>query len=206
MGCKQSAYVNYQLVYEDGYFESLHECVFCDYIEGPLLVSTKKIQEMQFSKELVQGVFEDFFLRLYNQNSETVVCPDSMFFANKPKLPTTTELLPFMNKWNIYQFSERHSWNHTYPCDKYATCSRIASVMQHPCCTQLSIKSLKHVMGRCEALNIICKLLCGDFLSGVKISGKFPWDMDSDVNFVSANFSVMKQILTDSKKQGYGFL
>jgi hypothetical protein len=120
MGCKQSAYVNYRLVYEEGYFESLHECVFCDYIEGPFLMSTKKIQKMQFSKELSQGIFEDFFLRLNNQNLESVVCPDAMFFATKPKLPTTTELLPFLNKWNIYQFSERHSWNHTYPCDKYA--------------------------------------------------------------------------------------
>jgi hypothetical protein len=77
--------------------------------------------------------------------------------------------------------------------------------MQHPCCTQLSTKSLKHIMGRCEALNIICELHAGDALSGVKISGKFPWDLDADVHFVSANFSVLKQILTDSKKQGYGF-
>jgi hypothetical protein len=108
MGCQQSALANYRLVYEIGYFESRHECVYCDYVEGAFVSSAKLLRQFPFSKTLRDGVFNDFFLLLHLQNYESIVCPDVMFYSVNTTISSATELMPFMAEWQVYDMSLRH--------------------------------------------------------------------------------------------------
>jgi hypothetical protein len=62
MGCFQTTLKNYVLEYQEGYFYSRNECMFCDYLQGPF-VAKKNL--LKFDEELPnEVVFEDLFLRL----------------------------------------------------------------------------------------------------------------------------------------------
>ena len=91
MGCVQSAYRNFTLVYRSGYLHSLHECVFCNYTKGPFLVRTNFLQQRLFDKRIrnEEVMFRDFFHnQSYSNNQRIALCPDS----DSTSLPGKTKL------------------------------------------------------------------------------------------------------------------
>ena len=65
MNCYQMSYRNYTIIYRAGYHYSRHECVFCNFTEGPFLARTNFLKEHKLDESL-QGplVFRDYFFKL----------------------------------------------------------------------------------------------------------------------------------------------
>ncbi|XP_033743802.1 uncharacterized protein LOC117329779 isoform X2 [Pecten maximus] len=82
LGCHQRVFRNYTVVYEEGYDESMHDCVFCDHVDGPFLIKTQILKQIKFDSSLTpMGLYEDFFMRL---NTEVAICADSLFDMDFP--------------------------------------------------------------------------------------------------------------------------
>ncbi|CAC5410817.1 unnamed protein product [Mytilus coruscus] len=107
LGCYQTTYANYSLVYHEGYDESMHECIFCDYISGPFISKTNALKKFNFDTTMNNiSVFHDFFLRISQTKLESVVCPDSMFYVQKQEQPVgSIGWTLFNNKWQLFRLT-----------------------------------------------------------------------------------------------------
>ncbi|XP_033743799.1 uncharacterized protein LOC117329777 [Pecten maximus] len=104
LGCHQRVFRNYTVVYEEGYDESMHDCVFCDHVDGPFLIKTKILKQIKFDSSLKpMGSYEDFFMRL---NTEVALCADSLFDMDFPRRSELTkDWEKFGRKRNLYKLS-----------------------------------------------------------------------------------------------------
>ena len=201
--CYQTAIKNYSLIYIEGYDESLEECIVCDHTNSPFIIKTKTAKQMPFNEKIKQeGIFEDFFLRLNQQNYESVVCPDSMFHTHFKQLNTTESWAEFASIWNIFHLKIQPGLQVKFPCTSYK-CANIPGYALAPCCLQEIANLLKFILGFCEANNIICELQEGTLLGAVKFEKVLPWERDGDLTFLTTNFSALQRIVEDAQKAGY---
>ncbi|XP_064626127.1 ribitol 5-phosphate transferase FKRP-like [Lineus longissimus] len=205
-GCFQSVYRNYSLKYFEGYDESLHGCTFCDYIHGPFVTSTKYLKEHPFNASLIEtnGLYEDWFLRIVLQNGETVVCPDSLFHAQRLDTPHTRnkDWQVFMEKWDLVKLLTSGGRIKKRDCSKQVFKGYDRNA-RSPCDLQSLAYAVNTVMRLCEESQILCVLDSGTALGAVKFGKPLPWDIDADIQFRSANFSALYKMKTKFAKMGF---
>ena len=194
-GCYQVAYKNYSLSYHHGYDESMHECLFCDYIEGAF-ITTKKLLEITKFKNLdeTDGLFEDWFLRPHVKQQSVAVCPDSMFHTYY-KAADKENWDSFMKDWELNRLRTPlgkdivsvSSCNIGMP---YSSRSKALS----PCASDGLAKAIHFLMTACEEANIICELVDGTAFGAVKFNKILPWERDADFALLTANFSAFQNL------------
>lgn len=203
LGCYQSAYKNYSLVYSEGYDESLHECIFCDYVDASFITKTKTLLKYSLDEKM-NGValFLDFFLRLSEKKLESVVCADSMFYMHKEKLSNNLDdWNQFSKKWELFKMIFSDEISLEFKCKKPYSCFNGLGHAVTPCCLQELADMVKFIMKTCEDNNIICELQEGTLLGAVKLHKVLPWERDADLTFLTSNFTAftkLKKFITEN--------
>ena len=119
MNCYQMAYRNYTLTYRAGYRHSLHECVFCNFTEGPFLARTNFLKEHKFDENLMgPSVFHDYFFKLNRMEHRLAVCPDSMQHVNIRNVSKRYEWLQFAQKWHVNKIILENEATHEFNCEE----------------------------------------------------------------------------------------
>ncbi|CAC5410826.1 FKRP [Mytilus coruscus] len=195
LGCYQTTYANYSLVYHEGYDESLHECIFCDYINGPFISKTNALKRYNFDNKMnAISVFHDFFLRISQNRLESVVCPDSLFYVEKQQ--QSAELNGwslFNNKWQLFRLKIADEVDIKFECkNQKQKCHPNIVYMSSPCCLQELTDMIKFIMNTCETFNIICEADGGTVLGAVKFNKILPWEKDADFRCLTSNFTSLK--------------
>ncbi|XP_045215787.2 uncharacterized protein LOC123566028 isoform X2 [Mercenaria mercenaria] len=199
-GCFQSVYRNYTLKYIEGYDESFHECVFCDYIQGPFVTTTSYLKQNVFQEfDESNGLYEDWFLRLFQKGKETVVCPDAMFNVDNRTAQSDSNWTNFAQKWNLFKVKTPKGYTFTRSCEKQETSSRPSQSLS-PCALQKMSNGVKTIMRICEETGVICELQEGTSLGAVKFGKVLPWDLDFDIRFLATNCSKCMQLESAFKK------
>ncbi|XP_064625523.1 uncharacterized protein LOC135486572 isoform X2 [Lineus longissimus] len=207
-GCFQSVYRNYSLKYFEGYDESLHECIFCDYIQGPFVTSTKYLKEHRFTAHLKEtnGLYEDWFLSIFLHNGETVVCPDSMLHVRQTDTSSArrNDWQVFMEKWDLLKLLNAGSHVIKRSCSKHVFKFHEKNA-RSPCDMQSNADAVNKVMSICDESGIICEIDTGTGLGAVKFEKALPWEVDADIMFLSANYTAFCKLKTKFEKLGFRF-
>jgi hypothetical protein len=208
-GCHQRAFKNYTMVFVEGYDESIHECMFCDHVDGPFVIETNVAKKIQFDDRLEgEGVFEDLFLRMSTSAHETVVCPDSMFHVarNVDKLHSVNpkDWATFAHKWHLWKLKLSSGDIIQFECRNFL-CFEGTGFVVHPCCLQELGDVVKFTMAACESAGVICEFQEGTLLGAVKMNKVLPWERDADLTFLTANYSKLQSLHGDYVSAGYRF-
>ena len=202
-GCQQVAYRNYSLSFVHGYDESMHECLFCDYMQGPFISSKKTLKAFAFKNfEESNGLFEDLYLRLNKENLEVAVCPDSMFNTFKRVVEKEKWEL-FMIDWDLYQVRTPLGKTVVSACNRGVSFSK--SKVSSPCGLNRLADAINFLMSTCEEANVICELQEGTALGAMKFNKILPWERDADVTFLSGNYSAFQALKDKFEKSEYRF-
>ena len=119
MNCYQMAYRNYTLTYRAGYHYSLHECVFCNFTEGPILARTNFLKEHKFDENLPGPlVFRDYFFKLNRLEHTLAVCPDSMQYVRGKSIPKRHEWLQLAKKWHLNKVILESDLTYEFSCEE----------------------------------------------------------------------------------------
>ncbi|KAJ7377364.1 hypothetical protein OS493_029723 [Desmophyllum pertusum] len=102
-GCVQTTLKNYALEYQEGYYHSKNECMFCDYLQGPFVTKTNLLKlDESLTNEVV---FEDWFLRVVEDGNLIMSCPDAMYFtkdySSYSKRIDKNVWTPLAKKWSL---------------------------------------------------------------------------------------------------------
>lgn len=205
IGCLQRAYKNHTLVFEAGYHESRHECIFCDHVENSFVISKEEFSKTKFDERLKgEGLFEDFFLRAVG---ESVICPDSMFYTNKTR--TISQLLEWQNfarKYDLKKLKKISSGLELdFGCSGPYACFSGTGYMVTPCCLEELANLVNFIMNACAEVGIICELQEGTLLGAVKFNKVLPWERDADITFLTANYSKFQELRPKFIGAGYSF-
>lgn len=190
MDCYQSTIRNYQLEYQEGFFYSRNECMFCDYLQGPF-VARKSI--LKFDERIDnEVVFEDFFLSLAKSNTFTMGCPDSMYFTtdySHQKIIDRNVWLSFAKKWILNRVLLPRNVSHSFSCEDigFQCHNKVTRSFLLPvCCQEQYEKILAVLRNFTESNGIYFELDTGSVLGTVKFNGMLPWDMDGDVSLLAS--------------------
>ncbi|XP_060580882.1 uncharacterized protein LOC132737585 [Ruditapes philippinarum] len=193
-GCFQSVYRNYTLKYMEGYDESFHECLFCDYIQGPFITTTKYLMENKFkSLEESNGLYEDWFLRIAKSDRETIVCPDSMFHIDSKSTKSSSNWTEFSEYWNVFKVITPNGQTINRSCENVEITIEPTKALS-PCALKLYSDGIKLIMQMCEKSGTICEFEEGTGLGAVKLGKNLPWDIDYDLRFSLKNCSSCQQL------------
>ncbi|OWF38496.1 uncharacterized protein LOC110466225 isoform X2 [Mizuhopecten yessoensis] len=192
LGCHQRVFRNYTLVYEEGYDESMHDCVFCDHVDGPFLMRTDKLKQVKFDGNLTpMGLYEDFFMRL---NSDVALCPDALFDMDFPRRSDlTVEWEKFGRKRNLYKLKFSFGLVIHFGCNYDYPCKRRKGYIRSPCCIQELADANNEFMEMCEKVGASCQLNAGTNLGAVKMYKVIPWEADGDLNFHCNDFTKLRK-------------
>ncbi|XP_033743794.1 uncharacterized protein LOC117329773 [Pecten maximus] len=201
LGCHQRVFRNYTLVYEEGYDESMHDCVFCDHVDGPFLIKTKILKTIKFDSILTpMGLYEDFFMRL---NTEVAICPDALFDMDFPRRSELTkDWEKFGRKRNLYKLKFSFGLTIHFGCNYAYPCERIKGFIRSPCCIQELADLIYGFMDMCEKVKGSCQLNCGTVLGTVKMYNAIPWEEDADLNFRCHDFTKLKNASSKLSSSG----
>ncbi|XP_060585020.1 uncharacterized protein LOC132740973 [Ruditapes philippinarum] len=204
-GCFQSVYRNYTLKYISGYDESFHECLFCDYIQGPFVTSTSYLKTNVFGDfNENDGLYEDWYLGMYQRGDEAVLCPDSMFHL-KDKVDDSLFLYKeFMQRWDLLKMITPSGRTVTRGCEHQDTQSRKSFALS-PCGLKLNTGAVKFIMKACEEVDLICELQEGTAMGALKFGSSLPWELDYDIRFSLTNCSKCHQMEKLYERSGVKF-
>ncbi|XP_021348237.1 uncharacterized protein LOC110447110 [Mizuhopecten yessoensis] len=155
-GCHQMVYQNYTLVLQDGYTMSLHECIQCDFIEGPFLIQTELFKNVRFDEHIIaSGFMEDFFLRLQHEHHATsFVCPDTMFYVAKQLTNLhKDDWKMFGRKWNMRRIILSMGQEINIDCPIDYKCLFWKGFSVSPCCLEELASLVKFIMESCRKRN-----------------------------------------------------
>ncbi|XP_033743798.1 uncharacterized protein LOC117329776 [Pecten maximus] len=201
LGCHQRVFRNYTVVYEEGYDESMHDCVFCDHVDGPFLMKTEILKQIKFDNNLTSmGLYEDFFMRL---NTEVALCPDSLFDMDFPRRSELTkDWEKFGRKRNLYKLKFSFGLTIQFGCNYSYPCKRIKGFVRSPCCVQELTDLTYGFMDMCEKINGSCQMNAGTVLGAVKMYNVIPWEIDADIHFWCPDFTNLKNAGVKLRSRG----
>lgn len=204
IGCYLSVYRNFTLEYIEGYDESFHECLYCDFVEGPFLTAKEYLIKNPFNKfSFDEGLIEDWFLRISKRKEEIMVCPDAMFHVTN-KTESKNNWQKFLSQWNIFKAVTPGSKTIIRNCDGQMFSKTDFDALSH-CSLQFNAEVIKAVMKTCEDKNIFCELQEGTALSSVKLGKTLPWERDVDITFLTANYSALNGLQPYFEEKGISF-
>ncbi|XP_021373886.1 uncharacterized protein LOC110463548 isoform X1 [Mizuhopecten yessoensis] len=204
LGCHQRVLRNYTVAYEEGYDESMHDCVFCDHVDGPFLIRTDKLKQVQFDGNLTpMGLYEDFFMRL---EGEVAVCPDAMFYMDSPRRSEiTTDWEKFGRKRYLYKLKFSMGLTIHFGCNYPYQCKKGKGYVRSPCCVQELADLNNGVMEMCEKAGVPCQLNAGTHLGAVKLYKVIPWEIDGDIKFWCEDFRTLEKAGITLRSKGIKF-
>ena len=204
-GCFQAMYRNYTLKYLEGYDESFHECLFCDYIQGPFVTSKAYLNNNTFEKlNEEEGLFEEWFLRISRSSDETITCPDSMFHVKSLQTEHDGYLTSLMKKWNLFKVVTPYKETVMRSCARENLDARNTKALP-PCSVRSNAYAVKTILRKCENAGLICELQEGTALGAVKLSKTLPWERDADLTFLTANYTGFQKLETEFLKEGFNY-
>ncbi|XP_060605657.1 uncharacterized protein LOC132758143 [Ruditapes philippinarum] len=204
-GCFQSIYQNYTLKYMEGYDESFHECLFCDYIQGPFVTTTEYLSKNLFHDlDENNGLYEDWFLRVSLNGQETITCPDSMFHVDMQNKSSVSNLVKFAQKWDVFEIYTPTGITYRRSCGISKPSSRPSRALS-PCTLKVNNEAAKVFMRVCESTRSICELQASSTLGAVKLGKALPWEYDWDVRVLATNITQCKVIIPALQKAGFRF-
>ena len=196
-GCLQTKLKNYVLEYQEGYYHSKNECMFCDYLQGPFVTKTKLLKLDETLPDEV--VFEDWFLRVVEGGNLAMACPDAMYFAidyNSYSKRTDKDVwTPLAKKWELNRVLLPQGVKHSFSCQDIGfNCDNYAQNALLPvCCQEMFADALSFFKTFADAHNVRFELDSGSVLGGVKFNGIIPWDMDGDVFVLSTEIEIFNK-------------
>lgn len=210
MGCYQTTLKNYVLEYQEGYFYSRNECMFCDYLQGPFVAKKALIK---FDTTLQDEViFEDLFLGLVKSGHLLMGCPDAMYFttdySSYAKQNDRNVWMELARKWELNRVLLPVGVKHSFSCkDIGFKCfkSHTKSFLLPVCCQEQYAKAIQFIQKFSEKHNISFELDTGSVLGSVKYVGLLPWDVDGDLAVLSSDMKIFgeKETFKHFKKNGY---
>ena len=196
-GCVQTKLKNYVLEYQEGYYHSKNECMFCDYLQGPFVTKTSLFKLDESLPDEV--IFDDWFLRVVQDGALIMACPDAMYFTIDYYSKRTDKKVwtPLAKKWELNRVLLSQGVRHSFSCqDNGLECSNFAQSSLLPvCCLEMYADALSFLQRFSSAHNIEFELDSGSAFGGVKFNGLIPWDIDGDV------FLLFEDIPTFSKPE-----
>lgn len=201
IGCFQRAWRNYTIIYEEGYAESAHECLFCDHIDGAFLIRRNVLHTTKFNENLPDvGIFEDFFIRL---PGEVALCADSMMNRNKSESTTDSDWKQFGRLRDLYKIQTPSGKQIYFGCSYDYPCDPWNSYSPHPCCNEELANTLAFTLETCEKYNVICEMYDGNLVGVVKMYKVLPWELDGDIKYYYKNTSFIKTLTKHFNNSGY---
>lgn len=142
------------------------------------------------------SVFHDFFSRISQNKLESVVCPDSIFYVQRPDNHAgSNDWSLFNNKWQLFHLKIADEVDIKVVCENQTQkCHSKIGYISSRCCLQELTDMIKFIMKTCEEYNIICEADGGTVLGAVKFNKVLPWGKDADFYFLKSNFSNLKQL------------
>ena len=207
MGCVQTVFRNYSLIYSSGYWHSRNECVYCTHISSPFLTKTRFLSDHKLPVNISGAVlFTEYFLSLSQTGLYFAVCPDVMFHITRSYLSDQNRdtWLPMARRWKINNIRFPNKNKVIYACDElYIDCAFHAGITVPPCCLRLLSEQIKYIIRICEKYHIICELQEGTLLGATKFGKVLPWERDGDITVLSSNFSSLVNLSRVFTSAGY---
>ena len=208
-GCVQTKLKNYVLEYQEGYYHSKNECMFCDYLQGPFVATTSQFKLDENLPDEV--VFDDWFLRVVQDGALIMVCPDAMYFTRDyhsySKRTDKNVWTPLAGKWELNRVVIPEGVKHSFSCqDIGLNCGNHAQSGLLPvCCQELYAEAVSFFQRFVDARNIRFELDSGSVLGGLKFNGLIPWDIDGDFFVFSKDIPIFneRETIEYFKKHGY---
>ena len=206
-GCVQTTLKNYVLEYQEGYYHSKNECMFCDYLQGPFVAKTKLLK---FDESLPNEViFEDWFLRVVEHGNLIMSCPDAMYFttdySSYSKRTDNNVWKPLAKKWELNRVFLPQGVKHSFSCKDIGFKCDAQSALLPVCCQEEYADALSFVQKFADTHNVTFELDAGSLLGGVKFNGLLPWDLDGDIKVLLSDFEIFSKTETVDhfRKNGY---
>ena len=197
-GCVQTKLKNYVLEYQEGYYHSKNECMFCDYLQGPFVTKTSLLQLDESLPDDV--VFEDWFLSVVQDGALIMACPDAMYFTrNNHSYSQTTDKemwKPLAKKWQLNRLLPSQGVKYSFTCQDIGFTCNAHSGLLPVCCQELYAEAVSFFQKFADAHNIRFELDSGSVLGGVKFKGLIPWDIDGDFFVLSTDIHIFNKIET----------
>ena len=207
--CLQTKLRNYVLEYQEGYYHSKNECMFCDYLQGPFVTKTEMFKlDESLPNEVV---FEDWFLSVVEDGNLVMTCPDAMYFTtdyySSFKRTGKNVWTPLAKKWELNRVILPEGVKHSFSCqDINFKCNNFAQNAILPvCCQELYADAVSFFKKFADERDIRFELDCGSVLGGVKFNGLIPWDLDGDFFVFSKEIHIFNKVETIEyfQKNGY---
>ena len=206
-GCVQTTLKNYVLEYQEGYYHSKNECMFCDYLQGPFVAKTKLLK---FDEKLPNEViFEDWYLSLAEDDNLVMSCPDAMYFtADYSSISKTSDnnvWKPLAKKWELNRVLLIEGVKHSFSCKDIGFQCNAHSELLPVCCQEEYAYALSFFQKFADQHNITFELDSGSVLGVVKFNGLLPWDLDGDLSILSSDVAIFGKKETVEHFQRNGF-
>ena len=211
-GCVQTKLRNYVLEYQEGYYHSKNECMFCDYLQGPFVTKTSLLK---LDEDLPDDVvFEDWFLRVVKDGAQIMACPDAMYFSEDyhsySKRTDKAVWTPLAKKWQLNRVLLPQGVKHSFSCQdiSFNCVNSDKNGLLPVCCRELYAEAVSFFRAFVDAHSIRFELDCGSVLGGVKFNGLIPWDIDGDFFVFSKDIPLFnkKETIEYFKKHGYNLV
>ena len=206
-GCVQTTMKNYVLKYQEGYYYSKNECMFCDYLQGSFVAKTKLLK---FDESLPNEViFEDWFLRVVEDGHLTMSCPDAMYFttdySSYSKKTDKNVWKPLAKKWELNRVLLPEGVKHAFSCKDIGFQCVAKGQLLPVCCQEEYADALAFLQRFAHENNITFELDTGSALGGVKFSGLIPWGTDGDLIALTSDIKIFgkKETVDFFRKNGY---
>lgn len=211
VGCHQSEIKNYFLKYFEGYRYSAHDCMFCDYLEGPFVAKTSILHDIPFSEELPSEiVLDDWFLQLKQADILVLNCPDVMYFtwgvpqSIRSKRETWAVLA---RQWEINRIYIPPNTLLFYSCKEVGlTCKPFSwakSYLLPSCCLVQIARAFRAFDTFSKEKFLRYEIEAGSVLGAVKLRSFMPWDLDGDVTFESKDYVTFYKAQNRFRNKGF---
>lgn len=207
-GCYQTSLRLYKLQYIPGYHQSTHECLKCHFLSGPFLTTVKFFGTYKFRESIMEGMYEDFFLRLKMNNATVLDCPDVMM-STYDYQREQEHFQWFAELWDVFFFRHFTQNIYSFDCASYShkqltrKCRVAKGIAIPPCCLALLQNGLNFLVTLCQKYQLKCELQDGSVLGAVKFHAFLPWEQDADVSILSDEFGVLQSLKSEFTKKGY---
>ncbi|XP_078359839.1 uncharacterized protein LOC144644262 isoform X1 [Oculina patagonica] len=206
-GCVQTKLKNYVLEYQEGYYHSRNECMYCDYLQGPFVTKTNLLK---FDESLPNEViFEDWFLRVVDGGKLIMSCPDAMYFTTDyhsySKRTDKDVWTPLAKKWQLNRVLLPKGVKHSFSCKDIGFQCNAKSALLPVCCQEEYADALSFFQEFADMHNVSFELDAGSILGGVKFNGLLPWDLDGDLKVLLSDFEIFdkKETVKHFQENGY---
>ena len=191
-GCMQTTLRNFVVEYQEGYYHSKNGCMFCNYLQGPFVT---KPNLLRFDESLPnEVVFEDWFLRVFEDGKLIMTCPDAMYFTTDyttySKITDRKVWTPLAKKWELNRVLLPHSIKHSFSCQDIGFKCSAHSELLPVCCQEEYADALMFFQKFTDEHNVTFEIDTGSALGGVKFNGLLPWDIDGDFIVLSTDIDI----------------